>query len=1326
MYWRFASPKVIPLDVGLPAPHHQRNPWPQFTHSDPLSPLQAGHRTTQTTLINQTKHPLAVPESPSRPILKAVVSPDDQFLLTMTIGDVYLWSLQPLALLAVECMSDKLTQQMGSFLDLVWRPKLGMERYEFAIVTAHGYLRRYWVMQTAKTAYQYQFRNAHYFVPGPGEEQGIAVYTIRIMHSLAFTKVRSRYTLAATEEDVLIVTHHPHSGLAQVRWDSTWEETSEGSFSDISPGVRADAFHPMERLPWLTTADGFIRLMVRDHWADIWCWVSDHDKICLVKYQPPVMTSYSLTESKTDQGGEWIGTGTLLPNSTRGSPGKISTLAMNPPFSLIAVGTTQGEVYMYQYHTGRHALHYLYKVTLVSLTDSSCRTGTDTSPTSPSRPDTDHTVTTLTWSKEGLALIATTHNGTTYLISVYGGIMDRFTIAMVINSGLPNSLDLDKVAAVVPVNASPFWTAGGTDFLIPLTWLPDGPRKTPAGDHDEFEMNWNIPSNLSILLAVPFVKSLAATQPSLLHHRQLVLQGNRQIVMGYPQRYEQLILPADPGSTSGHLDSWVNRLDRLALDPDASEAWSLPYSSSSTESVLPNHRDQPTESAVNPDLAWHVVNYPSLYLSTNWPVRLAAVDASGKCLAIAGRRGFAIYSQVSQRWKLFRSQNVEQSFQCQGGMAWYEDWLVVAVKIEPDEVSSHKEEVFNPAINPTPSLVSPLGTGVDVDGDSIGTGQPTYNALRTALLNRGSPIIRGQYELRVYTRKKPLDDQNMVFRTTLSAPPLRVHTQPGYVLVLDLDGYVHEYAVTHPATGVHQPQRSAARYARSRSTSSPVERNGLGVHTHDVRTDVDSGVYPVPSIPDTIVLTHRRQWDLHSVASALWQIRGFHRGFHYHSSNYHGEDWTALPALTVQVGGDLFLLMLKNRPVESDFAPPKDEPSSVLLSLATAGSPRQSSTVRRVLTASSLLLARQVEFFVPSTLVFTPRTAVAWVYGYDSGEGISRTGFNGQRTAQLDPRLETDLGGSFTTRDGLLNGTTSSVVAASPRQACLSLVMVRPSDTLSMDGDSEFQRNESRRDSGLIIERVSVPVDFYPLGVVDETGLTFGVEWAVDNPGTTHLNSWEQPIAAGEQGQTVLHLSRKTQLVVHWVTQYALSYHLMEDAQNYLAYFEPCRYFPHILELLVHITVEQEADSLNPDDPNALLPDVIRLVNLYEACRLDVVAHCARKSEVSLWRYLFHAVGGPQHFFNECLSHGKLRIAAESLIIMQTLLPLETGTECVLRLLKAAVQVQDRELCVEVVKFLSTISASDPELLALVQTIGIPQAQLRQPYDYNSAGLNAV
>ncbi|KAJ1969339.1 WD40 repeat protein [Dispira parvispora] len=1308
MYWRFASPKVIPLDVGLPAPHHQRNPWPQFPHAGLSSSFQADHGTTETTENHQTTHALDVPGGPSRPILKAVVSPDDQFLLAMTVGDVYLWSLQPLALLAVECMSIKLAQQMGPFLDVVWRPKLGTERYEFAIVTAHGYLRRYWVMQTARTAYQYQFRNAHYFVPGPGEEQGITVHTIRIMHSLAFTKVHSQYSLAATEEDVLIVTHHPHSGLAQVRWDSTWEETSKGSFSEISSGVRADAFYPMERLPWLTTTNGFIRLMVRDPWADIWCWVSDHDKICLVKYQPPAMTNHSPIESKTDRGGEWIGTGTLLPISGKSSPGIISTLAMNPSFSLTAVGTTQGEIHMYQYHAGRHALHYLYKVTLVTLTDPLNGAEADTPPASPIRPATGHTVTTLTWSKEGLVLTATTHNGTAYLISVYGSIMDRFTITAVINSGLPNSLDLEKVAAVVPVNACPFWIAGGTDLIIPLTWLPDGPKTTPGGDREKFDVSWNIPSNLSILLAVPFVKSLAATQPSLLHHRQLVLQGSRQIVMGYPQRYEQLKLPSDPGNTSGHSDSWISRLDRLVLDPGASEGWSLLYSASPAEDVQSRHRAQPTESNVNPDLAWHVVNYPSHYLSTNWPVSLTAVDGSGRYLAIAGRRGFAIYSQVSQRWKLFRNQSIEQSFQCQGGMAWYEHWLVVAVKVEPNDVSLHKEDTANPVINATPSLARPLGAGVDVDGKSTGTGQPSCNTLRTALKSRGSPILQGKYELRVYTRKKPLDDQNMVFRTALSVPPLRVHTQPGYVLVLDLDGHVHEYAVSHPSTGAQQSQRSTARYARSRSTSSPVEGNNLSIHTHDVRADLDTGGYPIPSTSDTIMLTHRRQWNLNSVSPALWQIRGFHRGFHYHSGTHYGEHWTALPTLTVQVGGDLFSLMLKARPVESEPVPSKDE-SALATTSSTAGSPPQSPTVRQVLTASSLLLARQVEFFVPSTLVFTPRTAVAWVYSYDSGEEISRIGASDQRTARLDPRLETDLGGSFSNiRDGLVNGTTSSGTTSSSRQAGLSLVMVWPSDTLSMDGDSEFQSKGSRRDSGLMIERVPASVDFYPLGVVDETGLTFGVEWAVDNPGAIHLNSWGQQLAAGDQGQTLLHLSRKTQLVVHWVTQYALAHHLVEDAQNYLAYFEPYVYFPHILELLVHITVEQEADSLNPDDPNALLPDVIRLVNVYEACRLDVVAHCARKSEVSLWRYLFHAVGGPQHFFNECLSQGKLRIAAESLIIMQTLLPLETGTECVLRLLKAAVQVQDRELCVEVVKFLSTISTSDPELLAIAQAIGIP------------------
>ncbi|KAL7844962.1 hypothetical protein SRHO_G00235020 [Serrasalmus rhombeus] len=75
---------------------------------------------------------------------------------------------------------------------------------------------------------------------------------------------------------------------------------------------------------------------------------------------------------------------------------------------------------------------------------------------------------------------------------------------------------------------------------------------------------------------------------------------------------------------------------------------------------------------------WHVVQIHSTYLESNWPIRFAAIDSAGQCLAVAGRRGFAHYSLFTRKWKLFGNITQEQSMTVTGGLAWWNDFVIVA------------------------------------------------------------------------------------------------------------------------------------------------------------------------------------------------------------------------------------------------------------------------------------------------------------------------------------------------------------------------------------------------------------------------------------------------------------------------------------------------------------------------------------------------------------------------------------------------------------------------------------------------------------------------
>uniref|UniRef100_A0A673G3X8 RAB6A-GEF complex partner protein 1-like n=1 Tax=Sinocyclocheilus rhinocerous TaxID=307959 RepID=A0A673G3X8_9TELE len=75
---------------------------------------------------------------------------------------------------------------------------------------------------------------------------------------------------------------------------------------------------------------------------------------------------------------------------------------------------------------------------------------------------------------------------------------------------------------------------------------------------------------------------------------------------------------------------------------------------------------------------WQVVQIHSTYLETNWPIRFAAIDWSGQCVAVAGRHGFAHYSLYTRKWKLFGNVTQEQNMTVTGGLTWWDDFVVVA------------------------------------------------------------------------------------------------------------------------------------------------------------------------------------------------------------------------------------------------------------------------------------------------------------------------------------------------------------------------------------------------------------------------------------------------------------------------------------------------------------------------------------------------------------------------------------------------------------------------------------------------------------------------
>ncbi|RAH63954.1 RIC1 family protein [Aspergillus aculeatinus CBS 121060] len=99
-----------------------------------------------------------------------------------------------------------------------------------------------------------------------------------------------------------------------------------------------------------------------------------------------------------------------------------------------------------------------------------------------------------------------------------------------------------------------------------------------------------------------------------------------------------------------------------------------------TEVILYRGHDLPDLMTISgKDSLWHHAQYPPSYLHSQWPIRSSVVSQDGRYVAIAGRRGLAHYSVNSGRWKVFEDPKIENSFAVRGGMFWYGHILIAAI-----------------------------------------------------------------------------------------------------------------------------------------------------------------------------------------------------------------------------------------------------------------------------------------------------------------------------------------------------------------------------------------------------------------------------------------------------------------------------------------------------------------------------------------------------------------------------------------------------------------------------------------------------------------------
>uniref|UniRef100_A0A182PVQ3 Protein RIC1 homolog n=1 Tax=Anopheles epiroticus TaxID=199890 RepID=A0A182PVQ3_9DIPT len=271
----------------------------------------------------------------------------------------------------------------------------------------------------------------------------------------------------------------------------------------------------------------------------------------------------------------------------------------------------------------------------------------------------------MKWTPDGCAIMVAWYNGGISLWSTFGSLL---LCSLAWDYGLHIDLSKNDPFNVISM-------AKGYQLLMVRQTNEKSTTCVSDGSNDTGEAS-NGPNSVpsTILVQLDFVKSILTINPCMSNNSFLLLQGDDKLYINHGDVLQN-IYPAHKSSTY-----------------DATADGDVSYSGKTDEyrkdsAYIPSGEPDPINvggdsylkfnSVLSESKHWVVLNLPTAYISSNWPIRYSAIDHTGTNVAVAGRTGVALYSFNTRKWKLFGNETQEKDFVITGGLLWWKEFIIM-------------------------------------------------------------------------------------------------------------------------------------------------------------------------------------------------------------------------------------------------------------------------------------------------------------------------------------------------------------------------------------------------------------------------------------------------------------------------------------------------------------------------------------------------------------------------------------------------------------------------------------------------------------------------